>query len=59
MKFLSEICPKFRPWPRLIPTIVPQADKEEMVRKFKSFGANVVFGAEDFCWPDLVICLAF
>lgn len=27
------------------------ADKNEILEKFNSFGANVVFGAEDFCWP--------
>ena len=26
--------------------------KDEIVQKFKAFDAKVVFGAEDFCWPD-------
>ena len=28
------------------------AGKDEIVQKFKAFDAKVVFGAEDFCWPD-------
>ena len=28
------------------------AGKDEILKKFKNFEANVVFGAEDFCWPD-------
>ena len=28
------------------------AGKKEILKKFKSFEAKVVFGAEDFCWPD-------
>lgn len=24
----------------------------EILRKFKLFGSKIVFGAEDFCWPD-------
>lgn len=30
------------------------ADKTEILNKFESFGANIVFGAEDFCWPGMV-----
>ena len=28
------------------------AGKDEILRKFKSSGARVLFGAEDFIWPD-------
>ena len=28
------------------------AGTDEILKKFKNFEANVVFGAEDFCWPD-------
>ena len=32
--------------------VILTAGKDEILQKFKSFEANVVFGAEDFCWPD-------
>ena len=32
--------------------VILTAGKDEIVKKFKSFEANVMFGAEDFCWPD-------
>ena len=28
------------------------SDKNEILTNFDSFDAKVVFGAEDFCWPD-------
>ena len=27
-------------------------EPDELVRKFETFRAKIVFGAEDFCWPD-------
>ena len=32
--------------------VIVSGDKAEFLEKFKSFGAKIVFGAEDFCWPD-------
>ena len=26
---------------------------DEVLEKFRTFNARVVFGAEDFCWPDI------
>jgi len=31
---------------------------EEVLAKFKSLSARVVFGAEDFCWPDINLKVA-
>jgi hypothetical protein len=31
--------------------VVLGAEKDEFLRRFKAFGADVVFGAEKFCWP--------
>lgn len=27
-------------------------NSDEVLRKFKTFDSRIVFGAEDFCWPD-------
>ncbi|XP_076046285.1 procollagen lysyl hydroxylase [Oratosquilla oratoria] len=32
--------------------VIITADKDTILQKFDLLGARVVFGAEDFCWPD-------
>ena len=32
--------------------VVIAANKEAVLEQYDKFGANVVFGAEKFCWPD-------
>lgn len=31
--------------------VILTGTSEEIIQKFKSFEANIVFGAENFCWP--------
>lgn len=33
--------------------VIVTLEPEEVLAKFKTFHARVVFGAEDFCWPDI------
>ena len=30
-----------------------------MLKKFLKFDANIVFSAEDFCWPDKSLAVRF
>ena len=32
--------------------VIFTAGADEIINKFLKFEANVVFSAEDFCWPD-------
>ena len=33
--------------------VIIGASKNEILNQYYKFGANIVFGAEDFCWPDI------
>ena len=32
--------------------VIISSTPEELLKKFKTFDARVIFGAEDYCWPD-------